>query len=189
MKRPLTVLVVAKRWLNPLSALIAATAVVMAVIWALSSRPIDPLRFDSPQNVLREPAVFHTNEPVVVEATFRNSHSAPITFRGVVNWRLVAIDGVIAHDFSVLQFAFSQSLEPGCTELVFENLPPVTVQAEIDRRFADGAERLRWVIYGDNVITEPEVGAQYLFETEPFVYVPDSAALPEFSETDDDTHC
>lgn len=147
----------------------------------------NPLVFDKIQNVLRDPAVFHLDEPVTVEATFRNTDDKPVTFIGVVQWELITPNNSFYPvGTQVLQFEFSSTIRPGCRELRFENRPPMQVEEITRTLFANGFTAVSWKILGDNKI---QSGDTVKFEVERFTYVPDDQSLPKFASKPDQTTC
>lgn len=144
-----------------------------------------PLVFDQTQNVVREPPVFHLNEPVAVEADFKNTDSVPVSFTGAVHWRLVSPDRKV----EILQFEFNGTVPPGCKEFKFQNLPPAEVITLTQRLFKDGYDSVTWEIYGDNVIVSPQAGNTLAFHVEQFRYIPDDRPLPETRDIHTNTQC
>lgn len=149
-----------------------------------------PLKFDSPQNVVREPSVFHLDEPVVVEATFLNGDEEVVTFGGAVHWQLIAPNtDLLPSGTEIIQFRFTSTIAPGCREFRFENSPPPSVVDTTRRLFRDGHATVTWKLTGDNIILEPKPGASVRFEVEQFDYVPDDRQLPKHENKMDDTTC
>lgn len=145
------------------------------------------LVFDKNQNVLRNPAVFYLDEPVVVEATFRNDTDKSISFTGVVQWELVTPNNTLYPiGTSVLQFEFTETIDPGCRELRFENRPPEQVREITQSLFNSGFPSVTWKILGDNKV---ESGASVSFEVERFSYIPRELPLPEHQNKTDQTTC
>lgn len=147
-----------------------------------------PLKYDSPQNVLREPPIFHLGEPVTVEATFKNISSQDTKSTAVVHWILVE-PTLDQNHIDVAQFGLFLDLKPGCTEQVFVNKPPVEVEIVTKQLFESGSQKVTWRLAGDNVILIPAHAGTKEFSVESFSYVPDSVPVPDHSDIKDSTTC
>lgn len=147
-----------------------------------------PLKYDSPQNVLRDPPVFHLGEEVVVEATFNNISSQDTKSTAVVHWILVEPTLDLNH-IDVAQFGLFLDLKPGCTEQVFVNKPPTEVEIITKKLFEAGNQKVTWRLAGDNVILVPSHAGTKEFSVESFSYVPDSIPLPDNRQVKDMTGC
>lgn len=136
-----------------------------------------PLEFTAQQNVLRDPAVFHLDEPVNVEAVFINKTDQPVTATAAVHWVLVS--PATATPTDIIQLGLLLELRSGCTELGFANKPPSQVVDLTRKLFAEGQTRVTWMLSGNNVVIVPTDGGQREFKVDSFSYVPDDVPLPK----------
>lgn len=139
-----------------------------------------PLQFTSPQNVLREPPIFHLDEPIAVEAIFVNNEETDVGFAAAVHWVLVSpirTDGLQA---DVILLGLEAVISPGCKELEFVNLAPRRVKEITQNLFKAGHSKVTWRLTGHNVITEPEGRGSMVFSVDEFSYIPDTTPLPPF---------
>lgn len=172
------------------STLLFLLAVIVLVGVFFNRKQYYPLKFDSPQNVLREPPIFHLNEPVTVEATFLNYDTEVVTFGGAVHWQLIAPNTqLLPAGSEVIQFEFTSTIDSGCREFRFENFPPKAVIDTTRRLFREGHGEVTWKLTGDNIILKPKPGASVRFEVEQFKYIPDNKPIPEHQEIMDETTC
>lgn len=202
----ITMIPTLRRWTNTLMFLTVTATLLVAVLILMDLRKVGknvldiskenqeklsevvgdyPIDFDMQQNVLREPPVFHLDEPVDVEATFRNTINEDVTFAAAISWILVEPDQPI----EVVQFGLVTTLQPGCKEYVFNNNPPEEVKQVTRELFASGHKRVTWRLSGDNVIVSPEKRGQKQFNVDQFTYIPDDQPLPLFKQTRDRSSC
>ena len=151
--------------------------VFLGVKYVESLRP-DYLTFTYVQNVKRQPAVFHYDEPIQVEGLFYNSSDKPIEFTALVFWSL------IGDNRQILQFSFKQSLKPGCSELSFNNYPPDQVVQVTQDLFSKGQDKVGWRIEGHNAVTSPYSGGLQPFRVEDSIYISKDKPLPEYNIED-----
>lgn len=148
-------------------------AIVYATTRYLSALKPDHLSFTYSQPITQQPAIFHVNDIVPVEALFYNSSDQNITFTAFVFWSMVE-DG-----HQILQLNFERTLAPGCTELHFENSAPQDVQKITKQHFDAGATEVKWRIEGHNSVTDPYAGGLQPFQVEEATFIPDDSPLPE----------
>lgn len=175
---------------NTMLFMLAVIIMVGIFVTFLNKHNYYPLKFDTPQNVLREPSVFHLDEPVVVEATFLNEDSRVVTFGGAVHWQLISPNTeLLPAGTEVVQFQFTSSIAPGCREFRFENHPPKAVVDTTNRLFENGHTAVTWKLTGDNIILEPKPGSSVRFEVEQFDYIPNHLPLPDHRDKNDNSDC
>lgn len=151
------------------------------VIYFLSNRFLAyPLQFSSPQNVLREPPIFHLNESVNVEAVFINNEKQAVGFAAAVHWVLVSPVRTGEVQTDVILLGLEETVSPGCKEIEFVNVAPDRVQEITKELFNAGHNKVTWRLTGHNVITEPEGRGSMVFNVDEFSYVPDDVELPKF---------
>lgn len=134
-----------------------------------------PLKFDTPQNVLREPPVFHLNEPIDVEARFLNETDQVITLSADVHWVLLTEHKDMIEPIQVGLFI---TIKPGCTKIPFSNQRPLAVSSLTKKLFGQGHQRVTWKLEGTNQIIAPYPGGKQKFEVDEFSYIPDSQPIP-----------
>ena len=151
-------------------AVLTGATVVLLARYVDSQKP-NYLSFTYSQNTKREPPIFHLKEPIKVESLFYNSSDEPIEFTALVFWTLVG------NGQQILQFSFKQTLNPGCTELNFNNYPPDQVVQITKNMFTQGKTKVKWQIEGHNAVTSPYSGGLQPFRVEEATYVPDFQSL------------
>lgn len=134
-----------------------------------------PIKFDTPQNVLREPPIFHLDETVDVEARFLNQTDQPITLQADVHYILVTDN---KEQIEPIETGLFLTLKPGCTKIPFSNKRPDAVAILTKKLFAQGHKKVTWKITGHNQIIAPQQGGRQQFETDEFSYVPDDTPIP-----------
>lgn len=156
-----------------------ALPVVLAVIYFLSNRFLAyPLQFTSPQNVLREPPIFHLDEPVTVEAVFVNSGQEDVGFAAAVHWVLVSPIRAGEAQTDVILLGLEEVISPGCREIEFVNFAPRRVKEITQELFAAGHSKVTWRLTGHNVITESNGRGSMAFSVDEFSYIPEAILLP-----------
>lgn len=148
----------------------------------LKSLAPDYLSFTYLQPIKQEPAIFHLDGAIPVEALFYNSNDRPIDFTALVFWSLVG------GNRQILQFSFQQTLKPGCTELSFNNYPPDQVIQVTEDLFSKGQDEVKWRIEGHNAVTKPYSGGLQPFRVQDATYIPDDQSLPK-TEIKDRLQC
>ena len=148
-------------------------------VFMRSLRP-DNLTFTYIQPIKQKPPVFHLDEAVQVEALFYNSNNQPLSFTALVFWT--------HNDKQILQFSFLRTIQPGCTEMNFENHAPDEVAQITHQLFAEGQKEVQWRIEGHNAVTSPYKGGFQPFQVQEAIYIPDSQPLPN-RKTEDRLKC
>lgn len=161
-------------------------ATVTAVAISTYEPTIYPLDFTPQQNVVRQPAIFHLNEAVDVEAVFKNTTAQAVTFTAAIHWVLVNPDAtkVDATERDVIQLGLLETINPGCTELAFSNHAPDEVAAITKQLFSQGYKSVSWKLSGDNVIIMPKDAGTKPFKVDEFAFIPDGVALPAYKVED-----
>lgn len=145
-----------------------------------------PVKFDTPQNVLREPPIFHLDERVDVEARFLNQTDQPITLQADVHYILVTDN---KQQVEPIETGLFITLKPGCTKIPFSNQRPDAVAILTEKLFKEGHKKVTWKITGHNQIVAPQQGGRQQFETDEFSYVPNDTPTPEYQVEHIDDSC
>ena len=153
--------------------------------WYRANHPYNPIDFTKSQPTVRQPPVFHLDDVVTVEALFTNNEDENVTLNAKVYWEIKKpSDGAISPDSKrVFQFEFNRVLNPGCTEMSFDNSPPDEVRSLTARLFSEGLKTVTWEINGTNRVVEPKVSDEEFFHTQEFTYYHNSDKLPKFKSS------
>lgn len=135
-----------------------------------------PLKFDTPQNVLREPPLFHLDEPIDVEARFLNETDQPVTLSADIHWVLITEYKEMVEPIQVGLFI---TINPGCTKIPFSNQRPLAVSVLTKKLFAQGHQKVTWKLEGTNQVLSPQTGAKQKFEVDEFSYTPNDQPIPQ----------
>lgn len=165
---------------------------ILVGVYFLTDRYIAyPLQFTSPQNVLREPPVFHLDEAVDVEAIFINTTKEDVTFAAAVHWVLVSpLDPENPRTKTEpIQLGLLATITPGCQRLGFSNRPPQEVIDITEELFTKGHNKVTWRLTGDNVVTSPKGRGSMTFNVDEFTYIPDNTKLPNSQISYSDISC
>jgi hypothetical protein len=139
-----------------------------------------PLKFDTPQNVLREPPIFHLDEKVDVQARFVNGTDKIVTVSAAVHWILVTkAPDVLDTEVDLVQPPLLLIIDPGCSRQPFSNTRPNSVALITEKLFSKGYDKVIWRLAGENVVTSISNSGSQRFEVDSFSYVPDDIPIPD----------